>query len=73
MLFADCSVKAELDHASQIAGGNVRAAGVVAEIFREFFFVAVGSGEPRVNGDPRRNKPLHEHLYYVLDCGVLRK
>ena len=67
MLFADRSVKAELDHASQITGSNVRTAGVVAEIFRESFFVAVRSCEPRFNGYPRRSKPLYEHLYYVLD------
>ena len=67
VLFADRSVKPELDHASQITGGNVRTARVVAEVFREFFFAAVRSCEPRFNGYPRRSKPLYEHLYYVLD------
>jgi hypothetical protein len=57
VLFADCSVKAELDHASQITDGNVRTARVVAEIFREFFFVAVWSCKPRLYGYPGRGEP----------------
>jgi hypothetical protein len=73
VLFADRSMKAELDHASQITGSSVRTARVIAEIFREFFFAAVWSCKPRFNGYPRRSKPLHEHLHYVRSKGVLCK
>jgi len=60
MLFADSSAKAELNQAPQFSGGNIRAARIVAEILGEFFFLAVWRRQPRLNGYPRRGKPLNQ-------------
>ena len=35
--------------------GNIGTARVVAEVFRELFFVAIWSGESRINCDPRHS------------------
>ena len=80
VLFADRGAKAELDHASQLTGGNVRTARVVAEIFREFFFVAVWSCKPRLYGYPGRGEPPNPDSYIMFwieglcasDFGVAR-
>ncbi len=64
MLVANGSDKAELRHASEHLGCNIRTARVVAEVFGEQFFAPVRSREARLdrylrNGEsPNRVLPL---------------
>jgi hypothetical protein len=56
VIIADRREKAELDNNAEHMGRDIGAAGVVAEIFREFFFVAVWSREARFNRHPRHGE-----------------
>ena len=63
VLLANCDAKADLFHASEHTGSNIRAPRVVAEVLRELFFAAVRSREARANrhvrhGDPSRMPAL---------------
>jgi len=51
---------------------NIGTARVVAEIFREFFFVALWRGKARLNRDPRHNAD-RDIEYYLPNRGALSK
>jgi hypothetical protein len=57
VLFANCSAKADLLHASEHMGGNIGTARVVAEVFRKLFFAAVRSSDARPNRYLRNREP----------------
>jgi hypothetical protein len=47
---------------------------VIAEIFREQFFVPIWSREASLNRYSRNwRAPLSEYFYYLIDRGYLRK
>ena len=55
MLITDRRHQAKFRNDAQHMRSNIGTARVVAEIFREFFFVALWSGEFRINRDPRHS------------------
>ena len=70
MLVANGSDKTYLRHASEHLGSNIGAIRMVAEIFREYFFVSVRSREARLYRYWRNGKYLTKIL---MGSGLLRK
>ena len=58
MYFASYGREAKLQQTADYAGSKIWTVGVIAEIFSELFFFAVGSCEARLNCYPRHGKPL---------------
>lgn len=55
MLIADIGGNAEFHDAADHLSGNIGTAWVVAEVFLQCFFMAVGSCHACLNGYPRHN------------------
>jgi len=68
VLFAYRSKQAELCDAAENMGSDVGTTGIVAEVFRKFFFAAVWSSEARLNDDPWHSEsPFRGGMHYFLD------
>lgn len=74
MLLANYSAKPNFLHASEQLGGNIRAAGVVAEILNKLFLATFGIHKAGFDRNLRNREPLPSGcLHYLMDRGVLRK
>ena len=73
MLVANNSDQAEFRDVSERLCSNIGTARMVAEIFRQQFFVPVRSREARLYGYQRNGKSLTEYLYYLMARRLMRK